>query len=57
MKFNRLERFIKNELLHSISSIIKRSWLDENQIIKNDCFSKIFQLIENENSLVCFILI
>eukprot|EP00833_Pecoramyces_ruminatium_P009872 jgi/Orpsp1_1/1183904/evm.model.c7180000087169.1 len=46
-----LERFIKNELLHTISSIIKRSWLDENQIIKNDCFSKIFHLIENEISM------
>ena len=50
--FYSIERFVKNELLHKISAIIKRSWLDENQIIKNDCFSKIFQLIENENSMV-----
>ncbi|KAL6605220.1 armadillo-type protein, partial [Neocallimastix sp. 'constans'] len=46
-----LERFIKNELLHTISAIIKRSWLDENQIIKKNCLSKIFQLIKSENSM------
>ncbi|ORX44664.1 hypothetical protein BCR36DRAFT_586032 [Piromyces finnis] len=50
-RLQKLERFTKNELLHTISAIIKRSWLDENQVIKNDCFSKIFQLIESENSL------